>query len=237
MYLYILVSIILTLLFAYSCNTAIRKHAGLFYALAVLIVVFEVVYYLTGLRDAAPKWITEYIVNPFKRGTLPTAIFMVVMYLGALDGKKPFVSKLLGIRGELSIIACILTLGHNIIYGKKQFVNLFTNPSEMKPHSLIAAIISIIMIAVMVPLMVTSFKAVRKRMSFAAWKKLQRLAYLFFGLIYAHVMVLFLPKFSEKYLDIIAYTFIFGIYAILRVAKAINTSKNTSGLLKSAGKA
>lgn len=237
MYLYILVSIILTLLFAYSCNTAIRKHTGLFYALAVLIVVFEVVYYLTGLRDAAPKWITEYIVNPFKRGTLPTAIFMVVMYLGALDGKKPFVSKLLGIRGELSIIACILTLGHNIIYGKKQFVNLFTNPSEMKPHSLIAAIISIIMIAVMVPLMVTSFKAVRKRMSFAAWKKLQRLAYLFFGLIYAHVMVLFLPKFSEKYLDIIAYTFIFGIYAILRVAKAINTSKNTSGLLKSAGKA
>lgn len=237
MYLYILVSIILTLLFAYSCNTAIRKHAGLFYALAVLIVVFEVVYYLTGLRDAAPKWITEYIVNPFKRGTLPTAIFMVVMYLGALDGKKPFVSKLLGIRGELSIIACILTLGHNIIYGKKQFVNLFTNPSEMKPHSLIAAIISIIMIAVMLPLMVTSFKAVRKRMSFVAWKKLQRLAYLFFGLIYAHVMVLFLPKFSEKYLDIIAYTFIFGIYAILRVAKAVNTSKNTSGLLKSAGKA
>lgn len=237
MYLYILVSIILTLLFAYSCNTAIRKHAGLFYALAVLIVVFEVVYYLTGLRDATPEWITEYIVNPFKRGALPTAMFMVVMYLGALDGKKPFVSKLLGIRGELSIIACILTLGHNIIYGKKQFVNLFTNPSEMKPHSLIAAIISIIMIAVMVPLMVTSFKAVRKRMSFVAWKKLQRWAYLFFGLIYAHVMVLFLPKFSEKYLDIIAYTFIFGIYAILRVAKAVNTSKNTSGLLKSAGKA
>lgn len=234
MYLYILVSIILTLLFAFGCNTAIRKHTGYFYLLAAIIVLFEVLYYKTGLRDAAPEWITEYIVNPFKRGALPTAMFIVVMYVGALDAKKASVSKLLGIRGELSIIACILTLGHNIIYGQKQFVNLFTNPSEMKPHSLIAAIISIIMIAILLPLMVTSFKAVRKRMSFAAWKKLQRWAYLFFGLIYIHVMVLFLPKFSEKYIDIIAYTLIFGVYGVLRIAKAV---KNASPHLGYTGKA
>ncbi len=237
MYLYILVSIILTLLFAYGCNTAIRKHAGLFYILAVLVVIFEVLYYQTGLRDAAPEWITEYIVNPFKRGALPTAMFMVVMYMGALDAKKPSVSKLLGIRGELSIIACILTLGHNIIYGKKQFVNLFTNPSEMPTQAFIASIISIIMILIMVPLMITSFKAVRKKMRAVQWKNLQRWAYVFFGLIYAHIMVLFVPKFSEKYLDIIAYTLVFGTYAVLRVTKAVSVSKNTSGQLSSAEKA
>ena len=237
MYLYILVSIILTLLFAYGCNTAIRKHAGLFYILAVLVVIFEVLYYQTGLRDAAPEWITEYIVNPFKRGALPTAMFMVVMYMGALDAKKPSFSKLLNIRGELSIIACILTLGHNIIYGKKQFVNLFTNPSEMPTQAFIASIISIIMILIMVPLMITSFKAVRKKMRAVQWKNLQRWAYVFFGLIYAHIMVLFVPKFSEKYLDIIAYTLVFGTYAVLRVTKAVSVSKNTSGQLSSAEKA
>lgn len=237
MYLYILVSIILTLLFAYGCNTAIRKHAGLFYILAVLVVILEVLYYQTGLRDAAPEWITEYIVNPFKRGALPTAMFMVVMYMGALDAKKPSVSKLLGICGELSIIACILTLGHNIIYGKKQFVNLFTNPSEMPTQAFIASIISIIMILIMVPLMITSFKAVRKKMRAVQWKNLQRWAYVFFGLIYAHIMVLFVPKFSEKYLDIIAYTLVFGTYAVLRVTKAVSVSKNTSGQLSSAEKA
>lgn len=237
MYLYILVSIILTLLFAFGCNTAIRKHAGHFYILAVLIVILEVLYYRTGLREAAPEWITQYIVNPFKRGALPTAMFIVVMYLGALDAKKPMVSKLMGIRGQLSIIACILTLGHNIIYGQKHFVKLFTNPSEMKPQALIAAIISIIMIAVMLPLMVTSFTAVRKKMRFSTWKKLQRWAYLFFGLIYIHITVLFLPKFSEKYLDIIAYTLIFGIYAVLRVTKAIKASKNTSRQLEYAEEA
>ena len=237
MYLYILVSIILTLLFAYGCNTAIRKRAGLFYLLAVLIVVFEVLYYQTGLHEAAPEWLTAYIINLFKRGALPTAMFIAVMYLGALDAKKPSVSKLLGIRGELSIIASILTLGHNIIYGKKQFVNLFTNPSEMPTQALIASIISILMILIMVPLMITSFKAVRKKMRAAAWKKLQRWAYVFFALIYAHVMVLFVPKYSDKYMDIIAYTVIFGVYAVLRVTKAVHASKNTSGLPEPAGKA
>ncbi|MCI6057303.1 hypothetical protein [Anaerotignum sp.] len=237
MYLYILVSIILTLLFAFGCNTAIRKHAGSFYILAALIVLFEVIYYETGLVDTTPEWITSYIINPFKRGALSTAMFIVVMYMGALNAKKPAISKLMGIRGELSIIACILTLGHNIVYGRHIFVNLFTNPAEMKPQALIASIISIIMIAIMLPLMLTSFAAVRKRMSLAAWKSLQRWAYVFFALIYAHVMVLFLPKFSEKYLDIIAYTFIFGAYAVLRVTKAVKTSKNTLPQREYAGKA
>ncbi|MCI7656370.1 ferric reductase-like transmembrane domain-containing protein [Anaerotignum sp.] len=228
MYLYILVSIILTLLFAFGCNAALRKHAGSFYILAVLIILFEVIYYQTGLRDAAPEWLTQYIVNPFKRGALPTAMFIVVMYIGALDTKNPSVNKLMGIRGELSIIACILTLGHNIVYGQKHFVNLFTNPSEMKPQAFIAAIISLVMIAIMLPLMITSFTSVRKKMRTASWKNLQRLAYPFFALIYIHVMVLFVPKFSEKYLDIIAYTLIFGIYAVLRITKAVKTAKNNS---------
>lgn len=228
MYLYILVSIILTLLFAFGCNAALRKHAGSFYILAVLIILFEVIYYQTGLRDAAPEWLTQYIVNPFKRGALPTAMFIVVMYIGALDAKKTSVSKLMGIRGELSIIACILTLGHNIVYGQKHFVNLFTNPGEMKPQAFIAAIISLVMIAIMLPLMITSFTSVRKKMHAASWKNLQRLAYPFFALIYIHVMVLFVPKFSEKYLDIIAYTLIFGIYAVLRITKAVKTAKNNS---------
>lgn len=88
MYLYILVSIILTLLFAFGCNTAIRKHAGSFYILAALIVLFEVIYYETGLVDTTPEWITSYIINPFKRGALSTAMFIVVMYMGALNAKN-----------------------------------------------------------------------------------------------------------------------------------------------------
>ena len=91
----------------------------------------------------------------------------------------------------------------------------------MRPTTLVAAILSLLMILLMIPLMVTSFSRVRSRMSASSWTRLQRLAYLFFGLIYAHVMVLFVPQFSHKYLDIILYTAIFGGYLVLRVTKAL----------------
>lgn len=220
MYPYILVSVALTLLFAFGCRNALKKHGGAFYLAAVLIVVLEVIYYQCGIRDLAPEWLTVHIVNFFKRGALSTALFIVVMYLGALDGTHPAVRKLMEVRGELSILACTLTLGHNIIYGMKHFVALFTNPWEMKPNVLIAAILSLIMIAVMIPLMVTSFKAVRGKMQASGWKRLQRLAYVFFALIYVHVMVLFVPKADKKLVDIVIYTAIFALYLLLRLMKA-----------------
>lgn len=219
MYPYILVSVALTLLFAFGCRNALKKHGVVFYLAAVLIVVLEVIYYQLGIRELAPEWLTVHVVNFFKRGALSTAMFIVVMYLGALDGTRPAVRKLMEVRGELSILACILTLGHNIIYGMKHFVMLFTNPAEMKPNVLVAAILSIIMIVVMIPLMITSFKTVRGRMQASRWKGLQRLAYVFFALIYVHVMVLFVPKSDKKLVDIVIYTAIFGLYLLLRLMK------------------
>lgn len=223
MYPYILVSIALTLLFAFGCRGPLKKHRRIFYGAAVLLVVFEVVYYQFGIRDVAPEWLTDYIMNPFKRGALSTAMFIVVMYLGALNTKNPAVRKLMSIRGELSVIACILTLGHNIIYGTRHFVDLFTRPEEMKPQALVAAVLSIELIAIMLPLMVTSFQTVRCKMRAADWKNLQRLSYVFFALIYGHIMVLFVPKMEKKLLEIAVYTVIFGLYLILRIAKAVKS--------------
>lgn len=229
MYIYILVSLALTLIFALGCQGALKRHPGAFYALAVLIVIAEVIYYQAGIRDLAPEWVTQYVVNLFKRGALSTAMFMVVMYTGALDGRRPVVRTLMGVRGQLSILACILTLGHNIIYGLKHFVHLFTNPWDMKPQTVAAAILSLVMIALMLPLLATSFRCVRSRMKAADWKRLQRLAYLFFGLIYVHIMVLFVPKFEKKYLDILLYTVLFGVYLILRVTRKARLGRTQTG--------
>lgn len=226
MYPYILISLALVLLFALGCSGAIQKHAAAFYALAVLIVAAEVLYYFLGVNESAPEWFTQYIVNLFKRGALSTAMFVVVMYTGALDARRPAVQKLMSVRGPLSIMACLLTLGHNIIYGRKHFVNLFTAPGEMKPQTIAAAILSLVMIALMLPLLATSFRCVRSRMKAADWKRLQRLAYVFFGLTYVHIMVLFVPKFEKKWLDILLYTVLFGVYLVLRVTKAARGRKN-----------
>lgn len=56
----------------------------------------EVIYYQAGIRDLAPEWVTQYVVNLFKRGALSTAMFMVVMYTGTPDGRRPVVRALMG---------------------------------------------------------------------------------------------------------------------------------------------
>lgn len=221
MYPYILVSIALALLFAVGCHGAIRKRPGAFYALAILLVIGEVLYYSLGLRATAPLWVNTYVIPLLTRGTLPTALFMVVMYLGALDHRNPQVRKLLSIRGPLSMVACILTLGHNLMYGIRHVVMLLIAPVGTQVTDLAAAILSLFLIALMLPLMITSSQRVRSRMGAARWKGVQRLAYPFFGLIYAHVMVLFLPQFGQKYLDILLYTAVFGVYLVLRISKAV----------------
>ncbi len=145
-------------------------------------------------------------------------MFTIVMYTGVLDKKKDITKKLLSIRGELSIIACILTLGHNILYGITNFAILFTNPTSFKLPKLIAAIISVILIIIMIPLMITSFPNVRKKIPFKTWKAIQRSAYVFYGLIYVHVMCLFIPKMQKgKFYDVLIYTFIFALYYIARI--------------------
>ena len=90
MYLYILVSLVLALIFAFSCHTAIRRHPGIFYGIAFFLVLSEVIYYQFGIHDIAPQWFTAYIVTPFKRGAFSTALFIIVMYLGQKTDGYPW---------------------------------------------------------------------------------------------------------------------------------------------------
>lgn len=59
----------------------------------------------------------KYLINIFSRGTVAIALLTIVMYTGVLKNSSNVRKKLMSVRGELSIIASILTLGHNILYG------------------------------------------------------------------------------------------------------------------------
>ena len=66
------------------------------------------------------------------------------------------------------------------------------------------------------------------KMRASTWKKIQRLAYPFFIMIYIHVMVLYSAKFDKHMFDIIIYTLIFGAYGVLRIRKYIMKRKSKS---------
>ncbi|MFT8351830.1 hypothetical protein [Clostridium saccharoperbutylacetonicum] len=216
----ILISILIVAMFIILFHKKIKKHANIFYIISGLIAIGFILYFQFNLGNQVPKDINKYVVTIFSRSAVSTALFTIIMYIGVLDKKLNITKKLLSIRGELSIIACILTLGHNVLYGKTYFVTLFVDHTALTWPKLIAALISLVLIAMMLPLMITSFPSVRKKIPFKKWKAIQRLAYVFYGLIYVHVMVLFLPKIQgDKLFDIAIYTSIFGLYFVARVHK------------------
>ena len=221
-----LISIILTALLIFIGCKFIKKHSILCYIVTGIISLLIIIASYSGAISSFPPFIKNNIMPLFTKSTFATSIFVVVMYTGALKNGSKLMKILMPIRAELSIIASILTLAHNISFGRYHFVTLFTNPKSMSLNMILAAIISIILIAIMIPLMITSFPLIRKKMKYKSWKMLQRSAYAFYGLIYIHVMLIMLPIAKcgnlQYILNVLIYSLVFLIYATMRVNKALN---------------
>lgn len=221
-----LISIILTALLIFIGRKFIKKHSIFCYIVTGIISLLIIIASYSGAISSFPPFFKNNIMPLFTKSTFATSIFVVVMYTGALKNGSKLMKILMPIRAELSIIASILTLAHNISFGRYHFVTLFTTPKSMSLNMILAAIISIILIAIMIPLMITSFPIIRKKMKYKSWKKLQRSAYVFYGLIYIHVMLIMLPIAKggnlQYILNVLIYSLVFLIYAAMRVNKALN---------------
>ena len=81
------------------------------------------------------------------------------------------------------------------------------------------------LLALLLVLGVTSFGFVKKRMRTESWKRLQRWAYVFFALVYVHLMLMLAPAASRggeaAVASVVVYTAVFGAYAVLRVRRAV----------------
>ena len=225
----ILLSLVLALLLSWYGGSAIKKHAPVFYGGAALLALSTIAVTWSGADASFPGWVSNNVWPLLSHGAFASALFIIVMYMGALPNGTKAIKRLMPIRAELSIMASLLVLGHNIAYGRTYFVRLFTDTSKMSTTQMLAAICSLIMIAIMLPLMITSFKTVRKKMKPKSWKKLQRSAYVFYGLIYVHTMLLYVPMVqagrSVYIVNVIVYSLIFISYAGMRIRKELLKKK------------
>ncbi|MFR4765742.1 MAG: ferric reductase-like transmembrane domain-containing protein [Paraclostridium sordellii] len=217
----LIISLILTTFLSIVYYKQIKKHSTMLYIIATLIAIFFIIFMKSNLNEHIPKYISKFVIGVFSKGTISLALFTIVMYTGVLDNSFKFRQNLMAVRGELSIIACILTLGHNVLYGMYFFPTFFTNMQSLSISKIIATLLSLIMICLMIPLMITSFKSVRKKMSYKEWKKIQRSAYVFYGIMYIHIMLLYIPKFNSKLFEIILYSIIFLAYYFLRIRNSL----------------
>lgn len=225
----LIISLIIVALFIYFLKDSLKKYANIFYIGAAVISI--AVFLLEFLP--MPLFVKNNILGIFAKGSIGTAMFVVVMYTGALPKGNKLIAPLMKIRGELSITAAILVLCHNFTYGMTYFRMLFTKTSLLSATQLAAAVISLVLIAIMLVLTVTSFPSVRKKMQAKKWKQLQRTAYVFYGLMYVHIMLINIPYtrlgLGMYIANVVIYSIVFLGYAAMRIAKAVSVKAARAG--------
>lgn len=225
----LIISLIIVSLFIYFLKDSLKKHAGIYYIGAAVI---SIAVFLIGFLPM-PLFLKNNILGIFAKGSLGTAMFVAVMYAGALPKGSKLIAPLMKIRGELSITAAILVLCHNFTYGITYFKMLFIKPEALPATQLTAAIISLVLIIIMIVLTVTSFQAVRKKMKAKKWKQLQRTAYVFYGLMYVHIMLINIPYarlgLGTYIANVVIYSIVFLGYAAMRIAKAVSVKATRAG--------
>ena len=225
----LIISLIIVSLFIYFLKGSLKKHAGIYYIGAAVI---SIAVFLIGFLPM-PLFLKNNILGIFAKGSLGTAMFVAVMYAGALPKGSKLIAPLMKIRGELSITAAILVLCHNFTYGITYFKMLFIKPEALSATQLTAAIISLVLIIIMIVLTVTSFQAVRKKMKAKKWKQLQCTAYVFYGLMYVHIMLINIPYarlgLGTYIANVVIYSIVFLGYAAMRIAKAVSVKAARAG--------
>lgn len=225
----LIISLIIVSLFIYFLKDSLKKHAGIYYIGAAVI---SIAVFLIGFLPM-PLFLKNNILGIFAKGSLGTAMFIAVMYAGALPKGSKLIVPLMKIRGEFSITAAILVLCHNFTYGITYFKMLFIKPEALPATQLTAAIISLVLIIIMIVLTVTSFQAVRKKMKAKKWKQLQRTAYVFYGLMYVHIMLINIPYarlgLGTYIANVVIYSIVFLGYAAMRIAKAVSVKATRAG--------
>lgn len=209
----------ITIACCFVLRNPISKWPWLFYVLCVAADVL----FLAGLAGMLPRslWLALYV--PLRKAMLPLALFVVVMYIGVFPQSGKVSKWLRPIRAELSIMACLLVVGHMASYLGTYLTGIFMGGS-IKPNVIAAFYVALILLVLIIVLGVTSFKFVKKRMNAKTWKAVQRWAYPFFLLTYAHLMLVLgkaaLAGGAHAVESVVVYTLVFVVYAVARLLRA-----------------
>ena len=156
-----------------------------------------------------------------QRGVLAGSLFIWVMLAPVLPKSFSGRKTIYLLRGEMAICASLITLAHNLAFGGKYFGALFLGQGHISLMELHAAIVSCLMILLLIPLTITSFQAVRRKMQAKTWKRLQNWSYLFYLLLYLHIFFIYQGALirgkGEYFFTLMLYSFIFGFYGFLRI--------------------
>lgn len=191
-----------------------------FYAAAIAVDVL----YMYGVFFGLPRAVWSPLFVLVQKCELALALFAVVMFIGCLNREGRAYRWLKPVRSELSIVAWFLSLGHMAVYLESYLPRLVSG-GAVSGNVVGAFVLAVVLLALLVVLGVTSFAFVKRRMSTASWKKVQKLAYPFFVLVYVHLLLMLLPSALHGGLAaqaaVAVYSVVFIGYGLCRVGRAL----------------
>ena len=210
-------TLLCSLAFFHFFGKALKKKPAVLYGICILLSLVSIFY----PREGGLPFLDFFFKKIMQRGVLAGSLFIWVMLAPVLPKSFAGRKTIYLLRGEMAICASLITLAHNLAFGGKYFGALFLGQGHISLMELHAAIVSCLMILLLIPLTVTSFQAVRRKMQGKTWKKLQNWSYLFYLLLYLHIFFIYQGALirgkGEYFFTLMIYSFIFGFYGFLRI--------------------
>lgn len=129
-------------------------------------------------------------------------LLVIIMFMGALSPKTPYVGRLMSIRKELSIIVGFPVLAHSIkrllVSFPKGWEFFADNDAYMQNPRVASAlgegimsfvfVLGAVMMALFLVLWITSFSSVQRKMGHKSWKSVQRWSYGLYAMLFIHAL-------------------------------------------------
>lgn len=217
---------------AFLCARPLKNIPLVFYACALAA---DMLYaYAVTVGASGGFWAV--FLPLMQRCTLAMALFAVVMFTGTLKDGSTVKARLIPIRRQLSIMGCILALCHVVFYASTYIMQVAgiiagsTTQPGIAANLFVSLVISLLITALLLVLTATSFLAIKARMKGSTWKKIQRLAYLFYALVFVHLAIILTPPAlagKEAAVEsICVYAILFITYAALRIRRHALDKRN-----------
>ncbi len=213
-----LIALVVAIALLAACEKPLKSHPALFYLLSLALV--GAYFYGSAVNATGGLW--PYVIPLVQRCALAFLLFSVVMFAGALGDASPLKMRIMAVRRQLSIMACIFAVGHIVYYASSYLPRIASTPTVNLAFSLALALVLVVLMTV---LLATSLLAVKQHLKASTWKAVQKLAYPFYLLIYVHLALLLMPSaFSGKETAIVSldvYSVVMAAYVVLRARRAL----------------
>ena len=235
----VILTLLCSLAFFHFFGKAVKKKPAVLYGICILLSLASIFY----PREGGLPFLDFFFQKIMQRGILAGSLFILVMIAPVLPKRFSGRKTIYLLRGEMAISASLITVAHNLAFGGKYFGAVFFGQGHISLMELHAAIVSCLMILLLIPLTITSFQTVRRKMQGKSWKKLQNWSYLFYLLLYLHIFFIYQGALirgkGDYFFTLMLYSFIFGLYGFLRIRQyriqKEGKEKKTFPLLRIAG--